>query len=200
MDKFKALTIYAKSLLRNRQGSAELLDLNHIFYEACRLIKKNDWEKEAEEAFQKELDNLSEKAALLEVEYENYIKSGELSKDKETYFNRKFHKLGINGLREEIIKYKVSHNGEYPSKELLDEIMAKRKEEDEKNALIFLECQRSIYNGWVIDQDQLAEATGGLIKHGLYEIVMRLTPTYVNCKNAEEFIEGYDSYFKLHLY
>ena len=200
MDKLRATTIYAKSLLRHRQGSGELLDTNHIFYEADRIIRKNGWEEEAEEAFQEELDKVKENLPLLESEYSEYIRSGETNEGKEFYFAKEFHKLGINGREEEIIKYKVSHSGEIPSKEVFKEIMTKRKEEDKKNALIFLECQRKIYNGVDFNQEKLLKATSKLIEHGLYNIIVKIVPTYISCHNAEEFIEGYDSHFALHLY
>ena len=200
MDKFRALTIYAKSLLRHRQGSGELLDCNHIFYEAYRSIIKNGWEEEAKEFFKEESENAKKDLFSLEDEYNSYIQQGVRDSKKEKHFNNRFHKLGINGREEEIIKYKVSHNGESPSRKALNEIMTKRKEEDERNALAFLECQRKIYNGLYVDQDKLAEATSKLIEHGLYDIVVKIIPAYVNCYNAEELIEGYDSQFKLKLY
>jgi len=200
MDKFRALIIYAKSLLRHRQGSGELLDCSHIFYEAYRLILKNGWEEEAKEFFKEESESIKKDLFSLEDEYRNYVNEGIRDTKKEKHFNSRFHKLGINGREEEIIKYKVSHNGKSPSRETLNEIMTKRKEEDEKNALVFLEGQRRIYNGLYVDQDKLAEATSKLIEHGLYNIVVKITPAYVNCYNAEELIEGYDSQFKLKLY
>lgn len=200
MDKFRALIIYAKSLLRHRQGSGELFDCNHIFYEAYRLIIKNGWEEEAKEFFKEESENAKKELFSLEDEYRSYVQQGVRDSKKEKYFNNRFHKLGIDGLREEIIKYRVSHDGESPSVETLDKIMTKRKKEDEKNALIFLEGQRRLYNGLYVDQDKLAEATSKLVEHGLYNIVVKITPAYVNCYNAEELIEGYDSQFKLELY
>ena len=200
MDKLRAITIYAKSLLRNKQGSGELLNINHIFYEADRIIRKNGWEEEANKAFQEEWNKTIESLPLIEVKYSEYIKSGETNEGKEFYFSKEFHKFGVDGREEEIIKYKVSHNDSIPSKEVLKEIMDKRKEEDEKNALAFLEYQRRIYNGYYVDQDQLSKVTLKLIEHGLYEIVLNLIPSYISCHNAEELIEGYDSHFELKLY
>lgn len=200
MNKFKALTIFAKSFIRNMQGSGELLNFKHIFYEACRAIKRNKWEDEAYEFLTEELNSIQGKFDSLKREYMDYMAAGVKDDKKEEYFKRKFHKLGVDGRNEEIIKYAASHGGKDPSLEKLNEILQERKAQDERNALIFLECQRSIYNGTPFDQNQLMLATSKLIEHGLYRIVINLTPAYINCYNSEDLIEGYSSGFNLYLY
>ena len=116
MDKFRALVIYARSLKRHIQGSGELLDLNHIFYEADREIRKNGWEDEAYKLFEEELEITRENLEPIIKEYFEYVNSGIYNEDKENYFNMHLNKLGVNDPKVETIRY-MAHHGVEPSKE-----------------------------------------------------------------------------------
>ena len=199
MDKFRALAIYSKSILRNFQGSAELFDPKHIFYEAKRFIEKEGWKEEALEAVQEEYENVKKNYSNIEQEYINYVNSGEKSEVKEEYFNRCFHKLGINGRAEIRIKYKALH-GEYPSNTKLKELFDERRKENEEQALIFIENQIKISNGESADLGALRLSAEFLKARGLYNIVLRNLPSAMSCYDAESKFGDYKKHFKLYLY
>ena len=200
MDKFRALTIYTKSLLRNFQGSGELSDSSHIFYEAKRLIEKNGWEEEASELLNEEYENVKKNYSNLEKEYSDYIKSGEKSEIQENYFNRFFRKLGVDGRAEIIVKYRAMHNGEDPSIEEFRDLVKKREEEDKRNALTFIENQVKISNGEDFNIEELKESAKYLKNRGLYNIILRNLACSINCYDAEKVVGDYDSHFNLSLY
>ena len=199
MDKFRTLTTYSRSLLRNFQGSAELFEINHIFYEAKRIIEKEGWKEEALEIAQQEYENVKKNYSHIEKEYMNYINSGEESEVKEEYFNRCFHKLGINGRAEIRIKYKAVY-GEYPSDDKLKELLNERRKENEEQALIFIENQVKISNGEKFDPDALRISAKFLKDRGLYDIVLRNLPSAISCYDADCKIGDFKKYFKLYLY
>ncbi len=198
MEKFRALVIYAKSLVRQHQGTGELLDLNHIFYEAERLIKKNGWEKEAEEFVQEEFSNLQNNYKDLEQQYIDYVKSGERNEFKDNYFRRSFHKLGVDGRFEVIAEYKAK-NGKAPSADELVRLMNEREAEDRENARVFAENQVKIANGEDFDSEALKKATKALKDRGLYTVVTKAIPVLINSDEANKTVKGYED-FDMFLY
>ncbi len=199
MDKFRALTIYAKSLLRNFQGSGELFDFNHIFYEAKRVIEKNGWEQEAIEELDEVYKNVEQNYSSLEKDYAEYLKSGEKTEEQEQYFNRCFHKLGIDDRTRIKIEYKI-RNGEKPTLEEFKKLVEEKEEEDERNALTFIRNQVNISNGKDFDRGELLKSAKYLKDRGLYNIVLRNLASAISCYDAEELIKDYDSGFQLFLY
>lgn len=199
MDKLRALSVYARSLRRHLQGSGELVDTNHIFYEAEREIKKNGWENEAYELFKEELDIVANNLAHVIKEYYNCVERGELNTDKDLYFNREFHKLGVDGIKEETIKYIAIHK-EAPSLEVLNEILEKRKEENQENLKVFFENQTKISNGEDFNKEELLNASKKLQEKGLYTMALRVLPIAISCLSLEELVKGYNSGFRPKLF
>ena len=204
MEKFRALTIYAKSLIRHMQGSGELFEPHHIFYEAERAIKKNGWEKEACEFVREEVQSVKEKLSNLKNVYLEYFKSGEKEEVKEQYFRLNFHKLGIDGEEETIIRYEAEHGEGSLTKDKLDSLLKKREEEDKKNVRIFLENQAKISNGEKFDSKALKKAARALKEHGLYTTVLKILPIAVNCYDVDKirtmFDDTYFGTFRIFLY
>lgn len=199
MDKLRALSTYARSLRRHLQGSGELLNTDHIFYEADREIRKNGWEEEAYKLFEEELETTEKNLEPVINEYIDYVKSKVYNEDKEKYFNLQLNKLGVDGVKSEAIKY-LAHNGINPSKEELDKIIEKRNKESEENIRIFLKNQAKIANGEDFNKEELLKASRKLRELGLYEFAVRALPVSNCCIIAEETIKGYDSGFKYKLY
>lgn len=194
MDKLRALSIYARSLRRHLQGSGELTDTNHIFYEAEREIHKNGWEDEAYNLFKEELEITEANLEPVIKEYLEYVRVGTFDKEKETYYNLQLNKLGIDGRKSETIKY-LAHNGVLPSKEVLDEILKEREELNQKYLQIFLKNQAKIYNGEDFNKEELLGAATYLKKQGLYEIAVKSLSISNPCFTAEKLIKGYESGF-----
>ena len=199
MDKLRALSIYVRSLRRHLQGSGELIDINHIFYEAEREIKKNGWEDEAYNLFKEELEIVETNLEPVINEYFEYVKTGVSNKEKEAYYNLQFNKLGIDGRRAETIKY-LARSGTLPSKEALDEILKEREELSQKYLQIFFKNQAKIYNGEDFNKEDLLSAAQYLKEHGLYEIAIKTLSTSNSCLTAEKLIEGYESGFNFKLF
>ena len=196
MDKFRALTIYAKSLVRHLQGSGELFEPNHIFYEAYRIIQKNGWEDEACEYVREEIEGVTDTLKSLEDEYFEYYSGKEKDEIKEQYFRLNFHKLGIDGKEELRIKYEAEHGKGFLSDNALKSQLRKRKEEDKRNALIFIENQVKISNGEEFDVEALRNSAKVLKEHGLYEIVLRILQVAIKCYDVDKIRKGFeDTYF-----
>ena len=204
MDKFRALTIYAKSLVRHLQGSGELLEPRHLFYEAERVIKKNGWEKEAYDFVREEVQRVRDSLKTLKDEYIEYYKSGEKDEVKEQYFRLNFHKLGIDGEEEIKIKNEAKYGEDSLTKEELNLLLQKRKEEDKTNALIFIENQVKLSNGEDFDTNALKLSAKKLKEHGLYNIILKILPVAVSCYDVDKirtmFEDTYFGDFRLFLY
>lgn len=200
MDKLRALSIYSKSLLRNYQGSGELLDCNHIFYEAEKLIRENGWEQEALEELNEAFKNVKDNYNYLEREYVEYLKSNKWTLEQEQYFNKCFNKLGVDDRAKIIAIYKAVNNGQEPSEVELKQLFSEQMEEDEQNAIVFIENQVKISNGEPFDSEKLLNSARYLKDRGLYHIALKNLELALSCYDAEELFADYKSYFKIFLY
>ena len=196
MEKFRALTIYAKSLVRHIQGSGELFESHHIFYEAERVIKDNGWEEEACDFVREEIQSVKEVLKNLKNEYFDYVKSGEKDEIKEQYFRLNFHKFGVDGEEEEIIKYEAEHGEGSLSDNKLKDLLRKREEEDRRNVCTFIENQVKISNGEKFNSQALKKAAKLLKERGLYNIALKILPAAVNCYDVDKIRTMFDdTYF-----
>lgn len=187
MDKGRAIITYVMAKMRERAGEAELLDCpRHIFWEACRLLEKNGWEKEAREYLINEVEDKKARLLPIKKEYLEYLKSEEKDEIKERRFKYLFQEFNINGEEEEEVKFEAKNNRK-PNYEELSSILKHRKEEDYRTLTIFVEEQAKLYLGEEFSQDLLVEASKKLKDHGLYKIALKNIPVAI--RNLESFKE-----------
>jgi len=192
MDKQRVINIYVRSLIRHIQGSGELFERNHIFYEALKLIEKNGWEEEVQKAYEEEVDIIVDNVIKKLKFYDEYNIEKE-DTDKRIY-NNILNKLGYNGY------FRITfENKEKLSSEKLDELVKKREEECNKYMNTFFETQIKINKGEDFNKEEFVEAVKKLKEYNLYEYVIKGLPAVINSNDMKDKNKNYKVHFKFSL-
>lgn len=187
MDKGRAIIVNALTLIRERAGEGELINCpKHSYWEACKLIEKNNWQEEANEYYRKLVEEETTKVEIAKEEYYKYLISNEKDEELEFRIKEKLQKFNINGEAEESVKFKVKY-GREPEFSELKEILKKRKEEDYETAKVFFKNHVKIYLGKNFNKKELLEATKKLKERGLYKVALKYVPFAINHELAKKY-------------
>ena len=179
MKKERAIKFYVDSTLAEAGGAGDLgLESEHVYYEACRVINENGWEKEAQEALNTEREKRREKIQpVIDLYCDCLAESNDANEDTKRAFLTIIQKFDVSGREEIKAKFKASHQGREIDERYLEELLKHRHHVDDVNRKIFQRNIVALMRLEPFNLEELNKAIKNLADHGLLKAEIKRIPS-----------------------
>ena len=179
MEKERAIKFYVDSTLAEAGGAGDLgLESEHVYYEACRVINENGWEKEAQEVLNTEREKRREKLQpVISLYCDCLARSNDDNEDIKRALLSTIQKFDVSGKEEIKAKFKVAHQGREIDERYLEELLKHRHHVDDVNRKIFQRNIVALMRLEPFNLEELNKAIKNLADHGLLKAEIKRIPS-----------------------
>ena len=179
MEKERAIKFYVDSTLAEAGGAGDLgLESEHVYYEACRVINENGWEKEAQEALNTKREKRREKLQpVISLYCDCLARSNDDNEDIKRALLSTIQKFDVSGKEEIKAKFKVAHQGREIDERYLEDLLKHRHHVDDVNRKIFQRNIVALMRLEPFNLEELNKAIKNLADHGLLKAEIKRIPS-----------------------
>lgn len=183
MNKEEAIRIYSDVRKAMRTGQHDFETAPDYLYDAYEFLTKEGLKQEATNYVEAQIKAEEKELSKLKEEYYNFLTPNNYTKEDDKKFRQKFYAISISGKEEEEVKYRITHNGEAPSKEELSRILRDRWLKDDEKKVQFLEEKIKEEKGDSVDTERLKDAEEYLDNYGLLPLAYKYLDKAIKQEN-----------------